>query len=29
MDVFGDLKCLGSGYEKEGEDDVFGGMGCV
>ena len=29
MDLFGDLECLGSGYEKGGDIDVFGGMGCV
>ena len=29
MDVFGDLEYLGSGYEKEGDVDVFGGIGCV
>ena len=29
MDVFGDLEYLGRGYEKGGNVDVFGGMGCV
>ncbi len=27
--MFGDLEYLGSGYEKGGDVDVFGGMGCV
>ena len=29
MDVFGDLEYLGRGYEKGGDVDVFGSMGCV
>ena len=29
MDVFGNLKNLGSGYKKGGDVDGFGGMGCV
>ena len=29
MDVIGDLEYLGSGYEKGGDVDVFGGMECI
>ena len=29
MHVFGGLEYLGSEYEKGGDVDVFGGMGCV
>ena len=29
VDVFEDLEYLGIGYEKRGDDEVFGGMGCV
>ena len=29
MGVFGNLEYLGSGYEKRGDVDGFGGMGCV
>jgi hypothetical protein len=27
--VIGNLEYLGSGYEKGGDVDVFGGIGCV
>ena len=29
MVVIGNLKYLGSGYENEGDVDVFGGIECV
>ena len=29
VDMFGDLEYLGNEYEKGGDVDVFGGMGCV